>query len=111
MKGASKEARADLVRAIVRMSQKALGWTLATMFVGYIGGLITICFDPELSGPLSQYAEVYTPVFQLEIGVYGLGSTLEQLQKIKTKIDSLNKEDPVDAQKNTDTAAQSDGCG
>lgn len=90
-KNASKEARTDLVRAIIRMSQKALGWTLAMVGVGYVGGLITICFDPELSGPLSQYAEVFVPVFQLEIGVYGLGSTLEQLQKIKTKIDSINK--------------------
>jgi len=86
----NREARTELVRAIVRMSQKALGWTLAMVGVGYVGGLITICFDKSLAEPLSRYAEVFVPVFQLEIGVYGLGSTVEQYQKIKTQLDNIN---------------------
>lgn len=84
--------RSDIVRDIIRMSQKALGYVLAMIAVGYIGGLIAIIFNPALSEALSKYASIFTPVFQLEIGVYGLGSTLENVQKIKAKIDAISTE-------------------
>lgn len=56
--------------------------------IGFLGGIIAILFKPELSQALSEYAEVFVPVFQLEIGVYGLGSTFENVQKIKSQIDA-----------------------
>lgn len=84
--------RADVVKSILRMSQKALGWTLALIGVGYVGGLISICIKPELAQPLSQYAEIFTPVWQVEIAAYGVGSTLEKLplksQTINQNIDT-----------------------
>lgn len=84
--------RADVIKSVLRMSQKALGWTLALIGVGYIGGLISICIKPELSQPLSQYAEIFTPVWQVEIAAYGVGSTLEKLplkkQNMNQNIDS-----------------------
>lgn len=84
--------RADVIKSVLRMSQKALGWTLALIGVGYIGGLISICIKPELAQPLSQYAEIFTPVWQVEIAAYGVGSTLEKLplkkQSINQNIDT-----------------------
>lgn len=56
--------------------------------IGFLGGIVAILFNPELSHALSEYAEVFVPVFQLEIGVYGLGSTFENVQKIKSQIDA-----------------------
>ena len=75
-----------VVREILRMSQKAIGCTLAFIGIGYIGGLIAICIDPTLAEPLERYASVFTPVWQLEIGVYGLGSTVEKLPNIKKQL-------------------------
>lgn len=84
--------RADVIKSVLRMSQKALGWTLALIGVGYVGGLISICIKPELAQPLSQYAEIFTPVWQVEIAAYGVGSTLEKLplkkQNMNQNIDS-----------------------
>lgn len=82
---------ADIVRQILRMSQKALACTLALIGVGYIGGLIAICASPGLSEPLQAYAEIFTPVWQLEIGMYGIGSTLENLQKMKAQLSNINQ--------------------
>lgn len=78
-----------VVREILRMSQKAIGFTLAMIGIGYIGGLVAIFFRPDLAGPLEQYASVFTPVWQLEIGVYGIGSTVEKIPSFKTKIASI----------------------
>lgn len=89
----SDTVNTDIVRQILRMSQKALGFTLAMIGVGYVGGLIAICVSQDLSEPLRSFAEVFTPVWQLEIGVYGIGSTLENIQKLKTKIESFSKTD------------------
>lgn len=80
--------RADVIKSVLRMSQKALGWTLALIGVGYIGGLISICIKPELAQPLSQYAEIFTPVWQVEIAAYGVGSTLEKLPIKKPTINA-----------------------
>lgn len=80
----------DVVKQILRMSQKAIACTLALVGVGYIGGLIAICIRPELAEPLQQYANIFTPVWSLEIGMYGIGSTLENVQKIKTQIAAVN---------------------
>lgn len=91
-KTTNKNARTELVRAIVRMSQKALGWTLAMIGVGYVGGLIAIFFDQSVAEPLARYADVFVPVFQMEIGMYGLGSTVEKFQKVKANIDSVQTE-------------------
>lgn len=89
----SDTVNTDIVRQILRMSQKALGFTLAMIGVGYVGGLIAICVSKDLSEPLRSFAEVFTPVWQLEIGVYGIGSTLENIQKLKTQIESFSKTD------------------
>lgn len=89
----SDTVNTDIVRQILRMSQKALGFTLAMIGVGYVGGLIAICVSQDLSEPLRSFAEVFTPVWQLEIGVYGIGSTLENIQKLKTQIESFSKTD------------------
>lgn len=90
MKTKQIETRASLVREIIRMSQKALAITLALIGVGYIGGLVAICIRPELAEPLERFAGVFTPVWTLEIGMYGLGSTLENLQKARTQISAIN---------------------
>lgn len=82
----------EVVRQILRMSQKALGSTLIMIGVGYIGGLAAICIRPELADPLQQFAAVFTPVWSLEIGMYGLGSTLENLQKARSQISAITKE-------------------
>lgn len=89
----SDTVNTDIVRQILRMSQKALGFTLAMIGVGYVGGLIAICVSQDLAEPLRSFAEVFTPVWQLEIGVYGIGSTLENIQKLKTQIESFSKTD------------------
>lgn len=89
----SDTVNTDIVRQILRMSQKALGFTLAMIGVGYVGGLIAICVSQDLSEPLRSFAEAFTPVWQLEIGVYGIGSTLENIQKLKTQIESFSKTD------------------
>lgn len=81
----------DLIRSILRMSQKALACTLAMIGVGYIGGLIAICVDPALAEPMSAYAEIFTPVWQVEIAAYGVGSTLENLQKLKSQLNNINQ--------------------
>lgn len=82
----------DMVRQILRMSQKALACTLALIGVGYIGGLIAICIRPDLSEPLQEYANIFTPVWSLEIGMYGIGSTLENVQKAKAQINTINND-------------------
>lgn len=84
-----QQSRKEIVISILRMSQKALGYVLALIGVGYIGGLFAIFFKPDIAVALTSYAEIFIPVFQLEIGVYGLGSTLENIQKIKKQVDSL----------------------
>ena len=85
-------SRKEIIVSILRMSQKALACVLAMVAVGYIGGLFAICFKPELADALTMYTQPFIPLFQLEIGVYGLGSTLENIQKIKTQVEDLNKE-------------------
>lgn len=80
-----------VVREILRMSQKAMACTLALVGVGYIGGLIAISFKPELAEPLERYASIFTPVWQVEIGVYGLGSTIEKLPNLKSKATEKNE--------------------
>ena len=87
-----KSGAREIILSIVRMSQKALICVLAMMAVGFLGGLIAIFFRPDLAEAMTKYAEVYIPAFQLEIGVYGLGSAVENVTKIKTQIDSLNKQ-------------------
>lgn len=73
----------EFVKQILRMSQKALACTLALIGVGYVGGLAAICIKPELADPLQEFADIFTPVWTVEIGMYGVGSTLENLQKFK----------------------------
>ena len=80
----------DVVKQILRMSQKALACTLALVGVGYVGGLVSICFRPDLADALERYANIFTPVWSLEIGMYGIGSTLENVQKIKSQIAAVN---------------------
>lgn len=87
-----KKQAESVIYSILRMSQKALLFVLILIGIGYIGGTAAIMFNPELSEPLSRFAQVFIPLFQLEIGVYGLGSTLENVQKIRAQIDSINKE-------------------
>jgi hypothetical protein len=100
----------SIVYSILRMSQKALMFVLALIGVGYIGGVIAIVFEPWLAEPLAQYSQIFIPLFQLEIGVYGLGSTLENVQKIRGQIDRMNgKQEKNDAE--TDTAEELDGNG
>lgn len=81
-----------VIYSILRMSQKALLFVLILIGIGYIGGTVAIMANPGLSEPLSQFAQVFIPLFQLEIGVYGLGSTLENVQKIRAQINSINQE-------------------
>lgn len=82
----------SIVYSILRMSQKALLFVLCLIGISYIGGMIAIWFDPSISEPLGEYTEIFISLFQLEIGVYGLGSTLENIQKIKSNINEINKE-------------------
>lgn len=86
-----KKKTESVIYSIVRMSQKALMFVLVLIGLGYIGGAISIMFNTNLADPLSKYSEIFIPLFQLEIGVYGLGSTLENVQKIRAQIDSINK--------------------
>lgn len=100
----------SLVYSILRMSQKALLFVLILIGIGYVGGAIAIVFEPGLSEPLAQYSAIFIPLFQLEIGVYGLGSTLENVQKIRGQIDRMNgKQDKNDEE--TETAEESGGNG
>lgn len=85
MKGGTRE----VILSIVRMSQKALACVLAFVAIGFFGGLIAIAFRPDLADAMTKYADVFVPVFQLEIGVYGLGSAAENITKIKTQIDVI----------------------
>ena len=80
----------SLVYSILRMSQKALIFVLCLIGIGYIGGMIAIGFDPSISEPLAAYTQIFIPLFQLEIGVYGFGSTLENVQKIRANISAIN---------------------
>lgn len=85
-----KRKTESVIYSIVRMSQKALMFVLALIGAGYIGGAIAIVFDTSLAEPLAKYSQIFIPLFQLEIGVYGLGSTLENVQKIRGQIDQMN---------------------
>lgn len=85
-----KRKTESVIYSIVRMSQKALMFVLALVGAGYIGGAIAIVFDTSLAEPLAKYSQIFIPLFQLEIGVYGLGSTLENVQKIRGQIDQMN---------------------
>ena len=78
-----QKQKAEIVKSILRMSQKAMGWTLAMIGVGFVGGLVAVCIRPALAEPISQYAQVFVPVFVAEIGMYGIGSTLEKLPGAK----------------------------
>ena len=84
-----KSDTVSVVTQILRMSQKALACTLALIGVGYVGGLAAIFFRPEIAPELMQYADIFTPVWTIEIGMYGVGSTLENLQKVKTQVETL----------------------
>ena len=86
-----KQQNESIVYSILRMSQKALMFVLAMVGVGYIGGMIAILFDQTLAQPLAEFTQIFIPLFQLEIGVYGLGSTLENVQKIRKQISGINK--------------------
>lgn len=83
----------DVVRQILRMSQKAMACTLALIGVGYVGGLLALFFRPDIAEELTQYASIFTPVWSIEIGMYGVGSTLENLTKVKNQINSINQTD------------------
>lgn len=79
-----QKQKAEIVKSILRMSQKAMGWTLAMVGIGFVGGLAAVCIRPTLAEPISQYAQVFVPVFVAEIGMYGIGSTLEKLPFART---------------------------
>lgn len=81
----------SIVYSVIRMSQKALMFVLVLIAIGYIGGVFAIIFSPELSQPLAEYTQIFIPLFQLEIGVYGLGSTIENVQKIRNQIAEFNQ--------------------
>ena len=100
----------SIVYSILRMSQKALMFVLALIGVGYIGGAIAIVFEPGLAEPLAKYSQIFIPLFQLEIGVYGLGSTLENVQKIRGQIDRMNGKQEKNGEE-TDTAEEAGGNG
>ena len=106
MQATEKKDKKDesIVYSILRMSQKALIFVLCLIGVGYIGGMIAIGFEPDLSEPLAAYTQIFIPLFQLEIGVYGLGSTLENVQKIKSNISAINKE-PEKEEKDDDESS------
>lgn len=90
----------DMVKQIIRMSQKALAWTLALIGVGYVGGMIAICICPDLARSLQEYASIFTPVWTLEIGMYGVGSTLENIQKAKAQINTINQKNDTEDDSN-----------
>ena len=89
---AEASSRKEIIVSILRMSQKALGCVLAMVAVGYVGGLFAICFKPDLAEALTMYTQPFIPLFQLEIGVYGFGSTLENIQKIKAQVEDLSEQ-------------------
>lgn len=96
-----KQQNESIVYSILRMSQKALMFCLVLIGVGYIGGLIAIVFEPTLAQPLAEFTQIFIPLFQLEIGVYGLGSTLENVQKIRKEISLYDgKKTEISAQNN-----------
>ena len=103
-KDAQEQSRNQIITSIIRMSQKALVWVLVMIGTGYIGGLIAILFKPELSAAMTEYANIFIPVFQLEIGVYGLGSTLENVQKIKTQVDRITQKTQQEAPEEAENA-------
>ena len=103
-KDAQEQSRNQIITSIIRMSQKALVWVLVMIGTGYIGGLIAILFKPELSAAMTEYAQIFIPVFQLEIGVYGLGSTLENVQKIKTQVDRITQKTQQEAPEQAENA-------
>lgn len=86
-----QQARREIIRDIIRMSQKALACVLAMVAMGFVGGMIAIVVKPDLADALAGYATVFVPIFQLEIGIYGLGSTLENVQKIKAQVDKMSE--------------------
>lgn len=87
-----KKQNESFIVSIVRMSQKALMVVLALIGIGYIGGLISILFDQSLAQPMAEFTKIFIPLFQLEIGVYGFGSTLENVQKIRNQIEAKEQE-------------------
>ena len=87
-----KKQNESFIISIVRMSQKALMVVLALIGIGYIGGLISILFDQSLAQPMAEFTKIFIPLFQLEIGVYGLGSTVENVQKIRNQIEAKEQE-------------------
>lgn len=93
-----KKKTESVIYSIVRMSQKALMFVLVLIGLGYIGGAISIMFNTNLADPLSKYSEIFIPLFQLEIGVYGLGSTLENIQKIRGQIENMSKRKEEDTE-------------
>ena len=96
MQKAQRQERAEIVKSILRMSQKAMGWTLAMIGLGFVGGCVAICIRPELSQPISEYVQVFVPVFVTEIGMYGLGSTLENVQKVRAQVDGITGKKEVE---------------
>jgi hypothetical protein len=90
---ATKKQNEAFIISIFRMSQKALMVVLALIGVGYIGGLISILFDQTLAQPMAEFTKIFIPLFQLEIGVYGLGSTVENVQKIRNQIEAKEQEE------------------
>lgn len=99
----SRKQHESVIYSIVRMSQKALMFVLAMVAVGYLGGLIAILFDTSLAQPLADFTQIFIPLFQLEIGVYGLGSTLENVQKIRKQINEINEESKPVTQNHEDS--------
>lgn len=89
---ATKKQNEAIIISIFRMSQKALMVVLALIGVGYLGGLISILFDQSLAQPMAEFTKIFIPLFQLEIGVYGLGSTVENVQKIRNQIEAKEQE-------------------
>lgn len=88
----TRKQNESVVYSIIRMSQKALMFVLALIGVAYIGGVISIIFDTSLAGPITDFTQIFIPLFQLEIGMYGLGSTVENVQKIRNQIAENKKE-------------------
>jgi|GEM_PF-2216334 len=86
-----KKHSETMIYSILRMSQKALMFVLILIGVGYIGGMISLLVNADLAKPLSDFTQIFIPLFQLEIGVYGLGSTVENVQKIRNQIKDFNE--------------------
>lgn len=105
-----KRQNESVIYSILRMSQKALMFVLVLIGIGYIGSMIAIFSDQSLAEPLSNFSQVFIPLFQLEIGVYGLGSTVENVQKIRKQIDDFNKNDENEEEKiEKETQTKSNG--